>query len=227
MNLPQKGQYIDVHTHSGISSEEVYVVNNFMAHEELMPYYKPDEPCTCGIHPWNLEYDSFDFLVGRISVAAAHDNMIAIGEAGFDKLRGAPLELQRHAFSEQIIISEKVKKPVVIHCVRAWDELFMAYKQLKPKMPWLIHGFRGNKELASQLLSKGFYLSFWFDFILRPESAPLVRALPRERIFLETDGAEADIRNIYNKVAEDMEISVEELKAIIKTNFTELFSYQS
>ena len=68
-------------------------------------------------------------------------------------------------------------------------------------MPWLIHGFRGNVELAKQLLSKGMYLSFWFDFIIRPESSKLVRSLPKERIFLETDGADVDIRTIYEKVA--------------------------
>ena len=61
-------------------------------------------------------------------------------------------------------------------------------------MPWLVHGFRGNMELASQLLSKGMYLSFWFDFVLRTESADLLRHLPVNRLFLETDGADVDIR---------------------------------
>ena len=68
-------------------------------------------------------------------------------------------------------------------------------------MPWLIHGFRGNIELAQQLISKGMYLSFWFDFVIRPESSELLRSLPKDRIFLETDGADVDIRDIYKKVA--------------------------
>ena len=95
---------------------------------------------------------------------SGHPESIAIGEAGFDKLRGPSPELQRKVFEEQVAISEELKKPVVIHCVRAWDELLAVHKKLKPKMPWLIHGFRGNTELAAQLLSKGMYLSFWFDF---------------------------------------------------------------
>jgi TatD DNase family protein len=91
-------------------------------------------------------------------------------------------------------------------------------------MPWLVHGFRGNVLLANQLLSKGMYLSFWFDFALRPESAELLRHMPKDRIFLETDGADVDIRTIYNKVAADLEISVDDLKAKILKNFNDFFT---
>ena len=91
-------------------------------------------------------------------------------------------------------------------------------------MPWMIHGFRGNVELATQLLSKGMYLSFWFDFVMRPESTKLLRSLPKDRIFLETDGADTDIRIIYDKVAGDLDISVDELKKIFLRNFNEFFN---
>ncbi len=94
-------------------------------------------------------------------------------------------------------------------------------------MPWLVHGFRGNVELATQLLSKGMYLSFWFDFILRPESSGLLKKLPLNKIFLETDGADVDIRDIYSKVANDLDLSVDELKSIILNNFNDFFNRQS
>jgi TatD DNase family protein len=90
-------------------------------------------------------------------------------------------------------------------------------------MPWMIHGFRGSIEQAEQLLSKGFYLSFWFDFALRKESTQLFRSLPKDRIFLETDGADVDIRTIYKKVAKDLDMTVDELKANIHMNFNEFF----
>ena len=107
------------------------------------------------------------------------------------------------------------KKPLVIHCVKAWDELLASHRNLKPETPWLVHGFRGKKELAlQQLLSKGMYLSFWFDFVLRPESAELLRFLPKERIFLETDGADVDIKDIYNKVANDLGITCKGIESL-------------
>ena len=154
---------------------------------------------------------------------AAGDTLIAIGEAGFDKLRGPSPEIQHKAFEEQARIAEAVKKPLFIHCVRSWDELLQSHKRVKPLMPWIIHGFRGKKELAAQLISRNMYISFWFDFVIRPESSELIRSLPSDRIFLETDGSDADIKEIYSKVALDTGISMEELKSIILSNFNKVF----
>jgi Tat protein secretion system quality control protein TatD with DNase activity len=58
---------------------------------------------------------------------------------------------------------------------------------------------------------------------LRPESSDLIKSLPSGKIFLETDGADVDIRDIYKKVAKDLNLSVDELKSIIITNFKEFF----
>ena len=153
--------------------------------------------------------------------------MIAIGEAGFDKLRGPSAELQLKVFNEQVAIAETCRKPVIIHCVKAWDELLSAQKNLKPRTPWMIHGFRGSVEMAKQLLSKGMHLSFWFDYVMRSESTGLLKSLPHNRIFLETDGADIDIRIIYEKVARDLAISVDELKSIVLANFNEFFCPQT
>ena len=121
------------------------------------------------------------------------------------------------------MISEEFRKPVIIHCVRAWDDLLKAHKKLKPKMPWLVHGFRGKPYLAQQIVSKGMYLSFWFDFVMRPESVPLLKSVPKERIFLETDGAEVDIRDIYKKVSMDLGIEIDLLKDQAHKNFIDFF----
>jgi TatD DNase family protein len=219
MKPPNPGQYIDIHTHGGTPSEEVFIIESLMAHEGRNPEDIPDIACTYGIHPWHLSHETYKDLLNRVRNSVSGSNIVAVGEAGFDRLRGATVDLQHKAFNEQISISEEICKPVVIHCVRAWDELLSAHKKLRPAMPWLIHGFRGSIELAGQLLSKGFYLSFWFDFVVRPESSALLKILPADRIFLETDGADVDIRDIYKKVATDLEISVDELKAIMLNNF--------
>jgi TatD DNase family protein len=150
--------------------------------------------------------------------------VIAIGEAGFDRLKGPSTELQKEVFEMQAEISERYRKPLIIHCVRAWDEILSAKKSLRPRMPWLIHGFRGKIRLAEQLISKGFYLSIWFEYALREESSALIKALPADKIFLETDGADVDIRDIYSKVANDRKISVEELKDVTMSNFNEFFA---
>jgi hypothetical protein len=47
--------------------------------------------------------------------------------------------------------------------------------------------------------------------------------MPKERIFLETDGADIDIAEIYKKVASDIDLTVVELKSIILSNFNDIF----
>jgi TatD DNase family protein len=194
-----------------------------MAHEEKKPEDLPGIAYTIGIHPWFLSDQNLDDQFITVRNMACLPEIIAIGEAGFDHLRGPSPETQFKAFEKQIILSEEIKKPVIIHCVRAWDEVLAVHKKLRPKMKWMIHGFRGQAKLADQLLSNGMYLSFWFDFVTRPESSELLQQLPVDRIFLETDGADIDILDIYKKVASDLNLTIEELKAKILRNFNDFF----
>jgi TatD DNase family protein len=224
MNRPLKEDYIDIHTHDSVIAAGIFAIENLMAHEAGLPADIPSRTCTFGIHPWHLKKETIDVLIAKVKKAARSPNLVAIGEAGFDKLRGPETEIQARAFEEQVLISEEIKKPLFIHCVRSWNELLPVHKRLRPKMPWLIHGFRGKPELAQQLIDKGMYLSFWFDFVIRAESSELLRSLPRERIFFETDGADVDIRTIYGKVAADLELDVDELKAVVMKNYYEFFS---
>jgi len=224
MNLPQAGDFIDIHTHGSGSADGIFSVENIMAHEGTDPTYISANAFTAGIHPWHLNEANMESLLEFIRKISGNPSLIAFGEAGFDKLRGPSIELQRSAFAEHVKIAGENGKPLIIHCVKAWDELLAAHKNLKPATPWLVHGFRGKRELALQLIKRGMYLSFWFDFVLRPESAELLRYLPEERIFLETDGAGVDIREIYKKVSGDLAVSVDELKSIILGNYKQLFT---
>ncbi len=227
MNLPGTDDYIDIHTHGAKPVPGLFSVEVLMAHEARIPEKTPGLAFTYGIHPWYLDESNHNRLLASVIKTAADPLVIAVGETGFDKIKGPSMDLQRKTFEEQIIIAEELKKPVVIHCVRAWDELLKAHKRFHPKLPWLVHGFRGNKDLAMQLISKGMYISFWFEFILKPESSELVGSLPKERIFLETDGAEVDIRDIYNKVSNDLGLELNGLKKLILNNYKVFFNLKN
>ncbi len=225
MNRPLPGDYIDIHTHGGSPSEGVFIVENLMAHEtEIIPSGS-GIAYTIGLHPWFFGANSYEKPLLKIREYAAKNRIIAIGEAGFDKIRGASPDLQKKIFEEQAFIAEEYKIPLIIHCVKGWDELLAVHKKLKPSVPWLIHGFHGKKEAAMQLLSRGMYLSVWYSFALIPESAELIRFIPENKLFLETDGADVDIREIYRKVANDLNIPVEKLKTITNNNFNDFFKF--
>ncbi|MDX9726840.1 MAG: TatD family hydrolase [Bacteroidales bacterium] len=222
MILPLPGDFIDIHTHGSQPVEGVFSVENVMAHEGLNTGDIKAAVFSAGIHPWYLNPENKIDLLSYMENISSDPRLLAIGEAGFDKLRGPSPELQRSVFARQAAMAEERKKPLFIHCVRAWDELLDVHKSLRPSSPWMVHGFRGKKELARQLTSRGMYLSFWFDFIIRSESSDLIRSVPRERIFIETDGADTDIRIIYGKVASDIGVTTERLKEIINENFRTL-----
>jgi len=223
MNTPEPGEYIDIHTHDFNPARGIFGVENIMAHENRDPSEISAPVYTAGIHPWYLNENNSGELLDYIRKIASGPNLIAFGEAGFDRLRGPSPEIQMDVFAEQVKISGEFSKPMVIHCVKAWNELLEAHRDTKPLTAWLVHGFRGKKDLANQLVRHGMYISFWFDFVVRPESSGLLKSLPPEKIFLETDGAGVDIRDIYSKVAADLGMTVERLKEQILHNYNALF----
>jgi len=224
MNRPLPGDYIDIHTHGGTPSEGMFIVENLMAHVTKEIPSAQGMAFTIGLHPWFFGDSDYEKPILKIREYAAHKRIIAIGEAGFDKIRGASPDLQRKVFEEQAIIAEENKLPLIIHCVKGWDELLAVHKNLKPSVPWLIHGFHGKKETARQLLDRGMYLSIWYSFALIPESAELIRSIPGDRLFLETDGADVYIRDIYNKVSADLKMNVGDLKSLIFDNYFKFFA---
>lgn len=222
-NLPRSGDYIDIHVHGGKPSPGTFILETLMAHEDRLPQNEEGVAFTYGIHPWFLREEDHAGHLRLVEETAASPEVVAIGEAGYDKLRGASPELQQKVFEAQVSISEKLGKPLIIHCVRAWDELLASHKRLKPRMNWMIHGFRGRTRQAEQLLAKGFWISVWFEYALRPESSELLRNLPSGRFFLETDGADVDIRDIYQKTASDRKMQVEALREQMVRNYFEFF----
>jgi TatD DNase family protein len=135
MNSPEKGDYIDIHTHDSKPDKGIFAVENIMAHENLQPETISAKAFTAGIHPWHLNENNREQLLEYVRKVAESSNLIAFGEAGFDKLRGPSMELQKSTFEEQLKIAGENHKPVIIHCVRAWDELLTAHRNLKPEKP--------------------------------------------------------------------------------------------
>lgn len=165
----------DCHTHNPDACEAVInVAPGFDAPQEGKLY-------SAGIHPWNAAETTQDDF-NSLARMAREPWIAAIGEAGLDKLRGASLSTQSEIFERQALLADEVGKPLIIHCVRCWSELLAIMKRLRPKSPWIIHGFRGKPELAKQLLEAGCYIS------LPPKHNSATAAIiPADRLLWETD----------------------------------------
>jgi TatD DNase family protein len=149
----------------------------------------------------------------------AHPHVIAIGEAGFDQLRGPSHAVQRSAFFFQAELAEELGKPMVIHCVKGWDSLLKARKELNPEMNWVIHGFRGNPKLALSLVEAG----FWFSLGIKGLTEEVLNVLPAGKLLLETDDSGGSIEDIYRSCAELTGRDARVLSELIRTNFNNLF----
>jgi TatD DNase family protein len=209
--------FINAHTHARIFDAKIEVVN-------LEPG-SPDKPehYSYGLHPWHLKEDwreKFDYL--RIS---AHEKRcLAIGEAGIDKICATPLELQLEAFSEQIRLANELQKPLIVHCVKAFNELINCLNLNDNEVPVIVHGFNNNENIARVLKDQNCYFSFGKALLgYESNAAKALKSVGRKHFFLETDDADISIKYIYRKAAELLGIDEEIVKEQIRSNFETVF----
>ncbi len=160
-----------------------------------------------------LSPEKLDQAVDFIFQNHSDKNFIAIGECGLDKLCETSFDLQTRTFRQMIELSEQYEKPLIIHCVKAFDELISLKKEYLPKQPWVIHGFRGNPIQAKQLIQQGFCLSFG-----PKHNIETIKNVPLWAVFTETDDSDCSIDEVYRLVASELNISVEELAGNIRNN---------
>lgn len=204
----------DVHTHClkpELEDYEVRIILNVSPEDFGLKPASDDVWLSSGIHPWyTLESDrQFELL----SSLAVNDRLVAIGEAGLDKLKGPEMKIQVKIFRRQIELAIKVQKPLIIHCVKAWEELIALYKEYKTDIPWVIHGYRGNAEQTKQLSKLGFKFSIGEYF-----NAEAVKYMPNDSIFCETDMSDISLCKVYDSICECMEWSFDDFAQIVENN---------
>lgn len=181
----------------------------------------PDEAIyiSVGIHPWHLTHEDYPVQRQWVEHTLQHDKrVIALGEAGLDKCCDTPYDLQEEAFRSMISFSEQYRLPLIIHAVRTYNELIALKKEIRPSQPWIIHGFRGKKELARSLVNQGFYLSFGEHY-----HADALREMPEGSFLLETDESLVPIESLYGRAAEIRGISPESLAHAVSRTVNSLF----
>ncbi|GLB49063.1 TatD family hydrolase [Neptunitalea lumnitzerae] len=212
-------KFVDIHTHSTeTSKEQLTIINKFPEEEPGEGYF------SVGWHPWYIEADKEAVMLQKLETLAMHPNCLAIGECGLDKVTDTNFALQMSMFKKQVAISEKLQKPIVIHCVKAYQEIYQLKKELNPSQVWVIHGYHKNEQLASQLLSVGFQLSFGAALCENSTVQRTFANLPEKTFFLETDDqSEVSIEKVYEEAAYRRNRSVTELQSEIFKNFKEVF----
>lgn len=219
--------YIDVHTHCLPQSSDICKIHSLsFGKDNYQILLNSYHLFSLGIHPWyiNKDTDWSEFYKTIIDIRN-YPNMIALGEAGLDKLKGKPITQQMDLFKKQLELSQIVKRPLFVHCVKAYSEIQSLLKSSQISYPLIFHDYRGSSQQTEYFLKFPTYFSF--GTILNksgPKLESLSHIIPLHRIFLETDDqVQFSIQDRYQKLAELYVTSIEKIQAQIKVNFTQVF----
>lgn len=177
-----------------------------------------------GIHPWHIG-DNWGAKIERLKHVAQHHQVVAIGETGLDTLKGASLELQQRVMQAHIEVAAAAGKPLVIHCVRAWQQLLQLWRNnaMAHEVAWVLHGFRGNENVARELIQAGFY----FSIGLR-HNATAVAMIPLDHLLVETDDEPPtlSITQVLQAVSQARGMSARKLRSQVRRTALAIVKYK-
>ncbi|MBD1425404.1 TatD family hydrolase [Sphingobacterium arenae] len=212
--------YINIHTHcTHAPTEQIFPLPNVIISKDYLSPY----PCSLGIHPWYIELNT------KAQLDALHQygtkkQVLAIGECGLDKRCDTEWSLQELIFRKQINYANSIQKPLIIHCVRAYQECLEILYEEKVSVPVIFHGFEKKPALAKQILSLGYFISLG-SAILSEQKGELIRQVPLNKILLETDDKSVNIIDIYAYFCRVRKIEMQLLKEELYQNFMHIFNY--
>ena len=114
---------------------------------------------------------------------------------------------------------------MIIHCVKAFDELIRIKKELNVRVPMIVHGYNNNKQIAAKLLENNFYFSFGKALLKEDSNASkIISTIPIGQLFLETDDTDIPIKSIFEKASHYLQMNEAALKEKIYLNFKRIFT---
>ena len=188
-----------------------------------------------GVHPWYVHTvcDGWETRLAD-TLRAAPDAIV--GEIGLDKARkDIPWEVQQRVFGAQLAIASELRRPAVIHCVRAHGPLLDALRAAPALPPAIhLHAYGGSVESAQALLKLPTRAYFGFSAAAcRLKRAPaVISSLPAERLLLESDeftavASAAGLADARAAVADARGWDEEEAASVTAANARDAFSIES
>lgn len=211
--------YFDVHTHTPNNDQkETVSILNIHKNFQSIP---SGRFVSLGIHPWYLD-QSIEEQLAILKSLAHLPQVWAIGECGIDNNLTIDHTHQANVFQAQIDVAKTVSKPLIIHCVRAFQEVLNLLNG--NTTPVIFHGINNKATVIKPIISEGHFLSFGKS-LLKP-SPRIIESLnitPLNKLLLETDDSVATIKEIYSQAAEILNIEEKRLVLQIEDNFRSIF----
>lgn len=197
--------------------------------------------CSVGTHPHNAD-EELDITVDDLIRLAAHDKVVAIGEAGLDyHYDKSPRDAQAQGFRTHIAAARETGLPLVIHARSADDDMMTILREetRAGAFPAILHCFSSGRELAECGIELGLTVSFSgiLTFKNSQDIRDIARDMPRDRVLVETDAPylapvpnrgrrnePAYVADTARVLAEVWEMDEADVRRQTTNNFFKLFS---
>lgn len=204
---------------------------------------------TIGLHPVYADEKGeieLDQCIKNLETYHKHTHLVGIGECGMDffrvkninneeDIKSVDYSFQEKVFENQIQLAKKYKLPLMLHVRDSYQKtLTILSKYFNPtdvEYRGNAHFFVGSKEEAQAFLDLGFSISFTGVITFVPAYEELVRFVPLERMFAETDSpyvspvphrgkrnTPVHVIDIYKKIAEIKGVPLEVVRETLYKN---------
>lgn len=213
-----------------------------LAHKFSLPpnfyFLTPTCYASIGIHPHEVK--RYETIPEEFYKLVKDEKVVAVGEIGLDYHYDlSPREIQKKIFELQLNFAEEVNMPVILHIREAMDDAMKILHEHK-NLQLLFHCYAGGLKFLDEVLEMGGLCAFGGALTWKGKTSEelreVFRKIPAERILLETDcpymapvpmrgktNEPAFIKFVYERAAQERNISVEELEKIIEINFEKFF----
>lgn len=199
---------IDFHTHHAEATAALISVDP----RQFAP--QPGKWYSVGYHPWHNVDTLTDDDYRLLERCARHPQVLAIGETGIDRQRGAAIDVQAAAFVRHLHLAHDLGKLVVSHNVRATQDILTVRRHARlDDVVLVIHGMRGNAHVARTLLDAGCFLSYGPRF-----NADALHVTPLDRLLIETDDSDISITEVATRVASTLHLTADVVKTSVACN---------
>ena len=162
-------------------------ISNALNETELSHHLSVNKPnflISTGQHPLYPK----NSITNEILINLLEKNQLyAVGEIGFDK-KNKDFEYQKNIFIKQTDIANQFHKPVIVHCVGYYYELYKIIKENFPKTNFILHRFQGSKEVIQTLSQFNVIFSLHESIIKIKNSSSIIKEIiENHRFAFETD----------------------------------------
>lgn len=210
--------FINIHSHHPGQPGDLTLQSLYREFEraDTAGYY------SLGLHPWFIRNETWESEWEMVQDKSRNQRVLAIGECGLDKVCSTDWHLQETVFKTQLSWANEIHKPVIIHCVRAYEETLRLIKETGMNTPCLFHGFNRGVTLAGTIIQAGHYISFG-KAVVHGHAREALASIPEDRYFLETDDADLPISEIYKAAAEARNMNIESIILQCQKNMEKVF----